>query len=41
MIILNYTHPLTDEQREQVQTLLNQMPEVRDIPAQIDRGTPR
>ncbi len=40
MIILNYAHPLTDEQREQVQTLLNQMPEVRDIPAQIDRSTP-
>jgi hypothetical protein len=40
MLLLNYAHPLTDEQRAQVAALLGGAPEVRDIPARVDRALP-
>jgi hypothetical protein len=40
MLLLNYAHPLTEEQRAQVAALLGAAPELRDIPAQVDRGLP-
>lgn len=36
-ILLNYAHPLTLEQRQQLEALLGNMPEIRDIPTQVDR----
>ncbi len=38
MILLNYAHPLTPEQREQLAALLGASPELHDIPVQIDRS---
>ena len=41
MLILNYSHPLTPDQRAQVATLTGQsIAEVRNIPAQFDLDTP-
>jgi len=36
MLVLNYAHPLTPEQRGQIAERLGGEPEVRDIPVQID-----
>lgn len=40
MLLLNYAHPLTDQQLEQLDALLGQTPEVRDVPTQVDRSRP-
>jgi hypothetical protein len=40
MLLLNYAHPLTPEQREQAAALLGAAPEVRDIPTHVDRARP-
>jgi hypothetical protein len=41
MLILNYAHPLTEAQREQLQQHLDQpIEEVREIPTQLDLDAP-
>jgi hypothetical protein len=40
MLLLNYAHPLTNDQRNQLETLLGDAPEVRDIQAHVDRNLP-
>lgn len=41
MLILNFTHPLTSEQRAQIEALADaQVEEVRTIPVQIDQTEP-
>lgn len=40
MLILNYTHPLTPDQIEQITALLGTTPEIRTIPVQIDHSQP-
>lgn len=41
MLILNFTHPITPEQRAQIEALANaSIEEVRTIPVQIDQGEP-
>lgn len=41
MLILNFTHPLTSEQRTQIETLAGtSIEEVRTIPVQIDQSEP-
>lgn len=40
MLILNYAHPLTDEQQTQITALVGKTPEVCDIPTHIDRSLP-
>jgi transposase len=42
MLILNFTHPFTPEQREQLQTLAApiSIEEIRTIPVQIDQTEP-
>src|SRR6266566_3905591 len=42
MLILNFTHPFTPEQREQIQTLVApiSIEEIRTIPVQIDQAEP-
>src|SRR5438874_11621048 len=41
MLILNFTHPLTDEQRAQIEALAHtSIEEVRTIPVQIDQAEP-
>jgi hypothetical protein len=41
MLILNFTHPLTDEQRAQIEALAHtSIEEVRTIPVQIDQSEP-
>src|SRR5258706_12122118 len=41
MLILNFTHPLTPEQREQIEALAHvSIEEVRTIPVQIDQDGP-
>ncbi|MFL5626582.1 MAG: CRISPR-associated protein Csx15 [Ktedonobacteraceae bacterium] len=41
MLILNFTHPLTYEQRAQIEALAQtSIEEVRTIPVQIDQGEP-
>lgn len=40
MLLLNYTHPLTAEQHDQLTALLGATPDVRDLPAHIDRSLP-
>lgn len=38
MLLLNFTHPLTDSQRAQVAALLGGAPEIRSITVQIDQA---
>lgn len=41
MLILNFSHPLTDEQRAQIETLAHtSIEEIRTIPVQIDQAEP-
>jgi hypothetical protein len=40
MLLLNYAHPIADDQRAQLAALLGAAPDVRDIAAQVDRGLP-
>jgi len=41
MLILNFTHPLTPEQRAQIETLAHTpIEEIRTIPVQIDQAEP-
>ena len=40
MILLNYAHPLTSEQLDQIAQLLGAVPDVRDIPVHADRSRP-
>ncbi|MFL5801940.1 MAG: CRISPR-associated protein Csx15 [Roseiflexaceae bacterium] len=40
ILLLNYTHPLTDAQRAQVAALAGDQLEIRDIGVQIDRARP-
>jgi len=39
-ILLNFAHPLTDEQLAQIAALLGDLPEVRTIAVHIDRSRP-
>jgi hypothetical protein len=39
-ILLNFAHPLTDEQLAQVATLLGKEPRVHEIAAEVDRNRP-
>ena len=40
MILLNYAHPITEEQQTQLISLLGEKPEIREIPTHIDRTQP-
>ncbi len=41
MLVLNFTHPLTDEHREQIEALAGtHIDELRTIPVQIDQAQP-
>jgi len=41
MLILNFTHPLTNEHKTQIETLAStQIDEIRTIPVQIDQAEP-
>ena len=40
IILLNFSHPLTEEQRLQVIELLGEELDVRDLLPQVDRGRP-
>ncbi|MEF3272802.1 MAG: hypothetical protein K6356_00120 [Chloroflexus sp.] len=40
MILLNYAHPLTPAQLEQVTVLLGKQLEIRQVPVHVDRGQP-
>jgi hypothetical protein len=40
MLLLNYAHPLTNEQQAQLAELLGGQPEERALQAQIDRAVP-
>ena len=41
MLILNFTHPLTDEHKAQIEALANRaINEIRTIPVQIDQAQP-
>jgi hypothetical protein len=37
MLLLNYAHPITDDQAHQLEAALGGRPDIRDIPAQVDR----
>ena len=39
MLILNFTHPLTTAQRDQLASQLGQEPEIRTIPVQINNAS--
>jgi len=40
MIVLNFAHPLTEEQLSQIALLVGTAPVVRDVAVQIDRSKP-
>lgn len=40
MLLLNYAHPITDDQADQLETLLGEHPDIRNIPAQVERTQP-
>ena len=40
MLVLNYAHPLSDEQLRQLEMLLGSRPDIRDLPNQVDRSRP-
>jgi len=40
MLLLNFTHPLTTEQVQQLTSMLGDAPDVRHIPVQIDQQQP-
>jgi hypothetical protein len=40
VLLLNYAHPLTDEQLAQVVQVVGEEPDVREVPAQADRERP-
>ena len=40
MLILNFTHPITPTQRDQLASQLGQEPEIRTIPVQINNDSP-
>jgi hypothetical protein len=40
MIVVNFSHPLTEAQRTQIAHAIGVEPEVRDVNAQIDREPP-
>jgi hypothetical protein len=40
MLLLNYAHPITDDQADQIETLLGERADIRNIPAQVDRAQP-
>ena len=40
MIVLNYAHPLTSEQRAQIAALVGAEAEIRNLPLHIDRAMP-
>jgi hypothetical protein len=41
MLIVNFTHPLTQEQRAQIETLAQaNIEEIRTVPVQIDQSSP-
>lgn len=40
MLILNFTHPLTSAQQDQLASQLGQEPEIRDIPVNINNDSP-
>ncbi len=40
MLVLNYAHPLSDEQLKQLETLLGSAPDIRELPSQVDRSRP-
>ncbi len=40
MLLLNFAHPLTSDQIEQLTALLKQPPDLRNIPTQVDRSRP-
>jgi hypothetical protein len=40
MILLNYAHPITEEQRDQLAALVGDVPEIREVATHIDRALP-
>jgi hypothetical protein len=40
MILLNFSHPLTADQIDQLAALLGELPAIRTIPAQFDHAQP-
>ncbi|MFV9504087.1 MAG: CRISPR-associated protein Csx15 [Oscillochloridaceae bacterium umkhey_bin13] len=40
ILLLNYSHPLTDDQRDQLATLLGAAIQVQDLAVHVDRGRP-
>ncbi|MGI8588290.1 MAG: CRISPR-associated protein Csx15 [Chloroflexia bacterium] len=40
MLLLNFAHPLTDEQLAQAEALLGERPDVRTVPTHADRARP-
>ncbi|RME51780.1 MAG: hypothetical protein D6796_00225 [Caldilineae bacterium] len=41
MLILNFSHPLTDTQKQQIETLTgNPITEIRTVPSQMDNNQP-
>lgn len=40
MLLLNYTHPLTEEQVQQITQMIGVEPQVRAVPVQIDQAQP-
>ncbi len=40
MLVLNYSHPLTAPQRAQLESILAEPLDARDLPTQLDHGRP-